>query len=308
MRGAFVKTLIELAAGDRRVLLLTGDIGYMALEPFAERFPDRFFNVGVAEQNMLGIATGLAEAGFVPFVYSIATFVSLRPYEFIRNGPVLHSLPVRVVGVGGGFEYGHNGITHHAVEDVAVMRAHPGMTVVSPADHEQARAALLATWNVPGPVYYRLGKDDRTVVPGLNGRFEAGRVQSLGGGKDLLILAMGSVAKEAAAAAETLRGKGVACTAAVAASVHPAPAGDLAALAGGFRHVMTVEAHYVNGGLGSMTAEVIAERGLPCRLTRCGVSLPPDGVSGSQGYLHRLHGIDRDSLVATGLRVVRGGA
>ena len=95
MRRAFVRTLVELAERDERVVLLTGDLGFTVLEPFAERFPDRFFNVGVAEQNMLGVATGLAEAGFVPFVYSIATFATLRPYEFIRNGPVLHDLPVR---------------------------------------------------------------------------------------------------------------------------------------------------------------------------------------------------------------------
>src|SRR5262245_38555337 len=109
MRRAFVTTLTELAARDPRILLLTGDLGYLALEPFVERFPGRFFNVGVAEQNMIAVATGLAEAGFLPFVYSIAPFAALRPYEFIRNGPVLHQLPVRVVGVGAGFDYGHNG-------------------------------------------------------------------------------------------------------------------------------------------------------------------------------------------------------
>src|SRR5262249_41105479 len=110
MRGAFVRTLTEIAAEDARILLLTGDLGYMALEPFSERFPDRFLNVGVAEQNMVGTATGLAEAGFIPFVYSIVTFATLRPYEFIRNGPVWHRLPVRIVGVGGGFEYGPQGV------------------------------------------------------------------------------------------------------------------------------------------------------------------------------------------------------
>ena len=106
VRATFVRTLVELAEEDERIVLLTGDLGFTVVEPFAERFPDRFFNVGVAEQNMVGVATGLAEAGFVPFVYSIATFATLRPYEFIRNGPVLHHLPVRVVGVGGGLEYG----------------------------------------------------------------------------------------------------------------------------------------------------------------------------------------------------------
>ena len=116
------------------IVLLTGDLGFTVVEPFAERFPVRFFNVGVAEQNMLGVATGLAEAGFVPFVYSIATFATLRSYEFVRNGPVLHHLPVRVVGVGGGLEYGMNGVTHYALEDIAIMRTQPGMTVLAPAD------------------------------------------------------------------------------------------------------------------------------------------------------------------------------
>src|SRR5262245_52293790 len=125
---------MELAERDPRVLLLTGDLGFRALEPFAARFPGRFFNVGAAEQNMVGLATGLAEAGFVPFVYSIAPFATLRPFEFIRNGPVLHRLPVRVVGTGGGFEYGVAGPTHHALEDVGTLRTQPGLTVLAPAD------------------------------------------------------------------------------------------------------------------------------------------------------------------------------
>src|ERR1700730_9083477 len=102
----------------------------MVMEPFRERFPDRFINVGVAEQNMIGIATGLADAGLLPYAYSIATFAALRPFEFIRNGPVLHHLPVRVVGMGMGFEYGSAGPTHHALEDVAVLRTLPGLTIV----------------------------------------------------------------------------------------------------------------------------------------------------------------------------------
>src|SRR5437588_2280331 len=129
MRDAFVGTLAELAERDHRVVLLTGDLGFGVLESFSERFPDRFFNVGVAEQNMVGLATGLAEAGFIPFVYSIVTFASLRPYEFIRNGPILHRLPVRIVGVGGGFEYGPQGASHHGLEDVGVMRVQPGIAV-----------------------------------------------------------------------------------------------------------------------------------------------------------------------------------
>lgn len=305
MRGAFVRTLIELADHDPRVLLLTGDLGYMVIEPFRDRFPNRFFNVGVAEQNMVGLATGLAEAGFIPFVYSIATFASLRPYEFIRDGPILHQLPVRIVGVGGGFEYGPSGGTHYAVEDVGVMRIQPGISVICPADHEQARGAILATWNLPGPVYYRLGKDDRTTVPGLLGRFDLGRAQQISHGEDLLIITMGAIAIEAAAAAEMLAASGVRCTVVVVASPSPAPADDLVQVLSRFPLALTVEAHYVVGGLGSLVAEVIAERGLRCRLVRCGISAPLSGVSGSERYLCQAHGLSSDALVRTALRALR---
>src|SRR5687768_14701485 len=173
----------------------------MAMEPFRERFPERFINAGVAEQNMIGLATGLAEAGLRPYAYSIATFAALRPFEFIRNGPVLHRLPVRIVGMGMGFEYGHAGPTHHAVEDIAVLRALPSLTIVAPADSAQAASAIADTARLDGPVYYSLGKDDRISVPGLNGRFALGRLQVVVEGADLAILSIGSVSVEASAAA-----------------------------------------------------------------------------------------------------------
>ena len=172
MRRAFAESLAEIASIDNRILLLTADLGFMALEPFAEKHPEKFFNVGVAEQNMVGVATGLAEAGFLPFVYSIVNFATMRPFEFIRNGPVAHQLPVRVVSVGGGFEYGHNGISHFGLEDIGILRTQPGLSIICPCDSNQARTALKKTWNLPQPLYIRLGKDDRIEVPGLNGSFE----------------------------------------------------------------------------------------------------------------------------------------
>jgi transketolase len=302
MRGTLAKTLAELAEHNPNILLLTGDLGYMALEPFAERYPDRFFNVGVAEQNMVGLATGLAEAGFVPFVYSIVTFASLRAYEFIRNGPVLHQLPVRIVGVGGGFEYGFAGPTHYGLEDIGVMRIQPGLTVIAPADHQQARTALLSSWNLPGPVFYRLGKDDKTTVAGLDGRFQLGRAQVIAEGRDLLIVTMGSIASEVAAAAADLAARGIACTVIVVASLNPAPVADLAEALSQFPLALTVEAHYVTGGVGSLVSEVVAERGLGCRIVRCGVRTAHHGSSGSQDYMHRLHGLTRDAIVETALK------
>ena len=304
MRAAFVKTLVELAASDPRILLLTGDLGYLALEPFADKYPDRFFNVGVAEQNLVGLSTGLAEAGFIPFIYSIVPFAVLRPYEFIRNGPIQHQFPVRIVGVGGGLEYGSNGLSHYGLEDIAVMRTQPGITVIAPADHEQTRTALLASWNLPGPIYYRIGKDDKTVVPGLAGRFELGKLQRIGHGTDMLMIAMGSVASEAAAAVQSLAARGVACSLVILASVHPAPVDELAGLLAQFPGVLTVEAHYHVGGVGSLVAEVIAERELRCRLVRCGVHSMPNGITGSQRYLHQLHGLSSEQLAETALKTL----
>jgi transketolase len=301
MRGTFIRTLVDLAERDPRILLLTGDLGYTVLEPFSERFPDRFLNVGVAEQNMIGVATGLAEAGFVPFVYSIVPFAILRPYEFIRNGPILHQLPVRIVGVGGGLEYGQNGLSHYGLEDVGVMRLQPGITVVAPADHEQARAALLSTWALPAPVYYRLGKDDEATIPGLGGRFELGCAQVVREGTDLLIVAMGSVASEAADAAAALVDHGVSCSVAVVASLAPAPVDDLVQILGQFPVVLTVESHYAVGGVGSLVSEVVAGHGLQCRVIRCGVQAMLDGVTGGQSHLRRVHGLSSEMLVKTAL-------
>lgn len=305
MRIAFIQTLIELAERDSRVVLLTGDLGFSVMEPYVEKFPDRFFNMGVAEQNMVGVATGLAEAGFLPFVYSIATFATLRPYETFRSGALLHDLPVRIVGVGGGFEYGTAGLTHYALEDIAIMRAQPGLTVVAPADHEQARQALLATWNLAGPVYYRLGKDDKTVVTGLQGRFELGRVQTVREGSDLVFVTLGAIASKGVIAAEELAVEGISCAVVVVAGVQPVPVADLCELLAGFPAAITVEAHYLNGGIGSLVAEIISEHGLNCRLTRCGVHDMPRGVSGSQEFMEAAWNLSSNALVETARSVMK---
>lgn len=301
MRNAFVRALVQLAADDPRVMLLTGDLGFMALEPFSDEFPDRFVNVGAAEQGMVGLATGLAEAGLVPFVYSIGTFASLRPYEFIRNGPLLHSLPVRIVGVGAGLDYGHNGVTHYALEDVAVMRAQPDMTIVAPADPSQAESAVRSCADVPGPAYLRIGKAGAD-LPGLDGSFELGRLQLLGDGRDLAILALGSIAGEALSAAEILREQGIDATVAVISSVQPAPVEDLVKLLGEIPLAISVESHYLTGGLGSLAAEIIAEHDLPCRLIRRGVAEMPRGITGTVAFLNEHYGLSARSLaeLATG--------
>lgn len=295
MRNAFIAALLELAARDERVALLTGDLGFSVLEPFAERFPDRFWNCGAAEQNMVGVATGLAEAGYTPYVYSIATFASMRGYEQLRDGPILHGLPVRVVGVGGGMDYGHNGVTHWALEDAAIMRAQPGIAVIAPADPAQTRAALPAVQALPGPAYLRLGRASAP-VDGLGGRFALGRAERLGEGRDALLVAFGGAAAEAVETARRLRVDGIGAGVLVVSSLNPAPVDDLVAALADVPLAITVEACYVNGALGSLVAETIAEAGLDCRLVRAGLRTMPVGESGSPAHLHARHALSAPQL------------
>ncbi len=303
MRRAFAETLADIADKDGRILLLTADLGFMALEPFSARHPGKFFNVGVAEQNMVGVATGLAEAGFLPFVYSIVNFATMRPFEFIRNGPVAHRLPVRVVSVGGGVEYGHNGISHFGLEDVAILRTQPGLTIVCPCDAGQARTAVRRTWDLPQPLYLRLGKDDRIVVPGLDGRFELGRAETIHEGCDILFIAMGTAALDALNAARALHLRGIGATVLCVSSLNPGPDADALDHLRRFGHAITVETHYTIGGLGSWVAELAAEHAPGSRVIRTGFQSHPGCRSGSQAWMQERLGLSTDALVnaATGL-------
>src|SRR5262245_18544344 len=245
---------------------------------------------------MAGVAAGLALTGFVPFVYSIATFSSMRCYEQVRNGAVLHRLPVRVVGIGGGFAYGHAGPTHHALEDLALARVQPGMTTIAPGDPDQTRTIVRACLERPGPVYLRVGKGNNPPLPGLDGRFALDRPELLRPGRDLLFLATGGIAHEALTAAERLAAGGA--SAAVALTAHlPLTAGPaLVDLMGEYPVVATVEEGFVTGGLGSFVAETIARHGLRCRLLTAGVRRTFSPVGGSESYLRRRHGLDAESL------------
>jgi len=299
MRQAVVETLVARAAHDHRIVLLTGDLGWSVLEPFAQRFPERFVNCGVAEQNMVGVATGLAEAGYTPFVYSIAPFATLRPFEQLRDGPALMRLPVRVLGVGGGFDYGPAGMTHHGLEDLGAMRLLPGMTVLAPADAAQARSALEALWDLPGPAYLRVGKDERPATPGLDGRFRLGRVEVVREGGDALLLATGGAGGVAAQAAELLEAEGHACSVAVVACLAPEPRDDLERLQAAHPTTVTVEEHLRAGGLFALAADVRAERGIRGRITACHVQPERLGPVGGAAWLRTRHGITAGAVAET---------
>jgi transketolase len=296
MRKALVATLCELAELDSRVMLLTADLGWGALEPFAQAFPDRFLNVGVAEQNMLGVATGLALEGAIPFAYSIASFATMRCYEQLRNGPVLHHLPVRLIGMGGGFAYGAAGQTHHALEDLCIMRAQPGLTVVAPADSAQAVTALRETLYTPGPVYYRIDKNEQPDIASLSGRFALDRPELIRMGRDVLLLATGSIAVEAAKAAEILFGRGFSAAVAVQAHLGHSASPSLTRLLSNYSAVVTVEEGYRSGGLAALVAEAIAVAGLNCILHPQGVDGSRFETSGGVNYLRERHRLDAMGL------------
>ena len=297
MRKAFIQSLIKLASADERVLLLTGDLGYLVIEEFTERFPKRFLNIGVAEQNMLGVATGLAEAGFIPFVYSIAPFAALRPFEFIRNGPVYHQLPVRIVGVGQGVEYGFNGNSHFGVEDVGVLRTQPGLTIIAPADDLQAKNSVEKTHDLPGPIYFRLSKDSFE-IPELGGAFELGKTQQIGSGEDVLLISSGAITRETIKAAHLLAEDGLKTTILVIASIAPAPVADLIETLSQHRHAFTVESHYITGGIGSLVAEVVAEHRLDVRVVRLGFETILNNTLGSAAFLQAANGLSAEKIAS----------
>lgn len=304
MRASLIETLVKLAASDDRIMLLTADLGWSVVEPFARAYPRRFLNVGVAEQNMVGIATGLAQTGRVPYVYSIATFVSMRCYEQVRDGPLLHQLPVRLIGIGGGFAYGHSGPTHHALEDLAIFRALPGMNVVVPADCRQVRTSLAAVHALPGPAYLRVGKSSGAAVRGLQGRFAWNRPELVRQGRGVLFLCTGEIAHEAVRAADRLEDEGVSPAVAVLAHLTTFPHEQLVYLLSRFDTVVTVEEAYVSGGLGSLAAEAIAEGGLRAALVRCGVTSNHVPFTGSAEFLRRQNGLTAEHLAEEVLRRV----
>lgn len=303
MRQTFINTLAELAEKDERIVFMTGDLGFTVVEPLQKKIPDRFFNVGVSEQNMLGMSTGLAEAGYLPFVYSIATFAVLRPFEFIRNGAVMHNLKLRIIGIGGGLEYGAAGTTHHSIEDIALMRTLPGMTIVSPCDAAQTKTALEQTWDNSGPVYYRLGKDENYHVPELNGAFACGEFHQLREGNDLLFVCTGSITKEVLQACDQLTQQDLHCGVTLISHIGEEIRTELKQTLNQYRRVICVEPHGWNGGLGSFIAEIIAEHQLDCKLLRKGINRTYLEKTGSEKYLLEQYGLNSKQLEIAALEM-----
>ncbi len=299
MRDAFIETLTEAAAADSRIILLTGDLGFGVLTHYAASYPDQYLNVGVAEQNLTALATGLALEGRVAFTYSIGNFPTLRCLEQIRNDACYHEANVKIVSIGGGFAYGALGPSHHATEDLAILRALPNMTVLAPGDCREVRSATRALIDRPGPVLLRL---DRAAVERQSGPapdFEIGRARRLREGFDTTLVATGGIVAEAMSAATMLAHDGIECR---VLSMHTVKPLDVRALVDAARQtagIVTIEEHSVDGGLGGAVAESLLERdAVPGFFHRIGLRGGFSSVVGSQEYLRSVYGMDAASIAA----------
>lgn len=295
MRDAFISELTRLAREDDRVFLIVGDLGFSVIEEFAAEFPERFLNAGVAEQSMIGVASGLAASGYTVFVYSIGNFPTMRAIEQIRNDVCYHDRAVTIVSVGGGFSYGSLGYTHHAIEDLAVMRALPRMTVLSPADPLEARALTRHAVAHPGPHYLRLGKNGEAVLH--DAHFDdVPPAAVLREGTDVTILVTGSVASVALDAADLLSREGVSARVVSVPMVKPMYPAVLDS-ASGTRGIVTLEEHSLVGGFGSAVLELVADQRSGIVVRRVGVGEENLGASlGSQAYMREQNGLTAEAV------------
>ena len=300
MRDHFVKRLGQLAAADQRIMLLTADLGFGVLTDFAAKFPNQFLNVGVAEQNLTGVATGMALEGLIVFTYSIGNFPTLRCLEQIRNDAAYHDANVKIVSVGSGFSYGSLGMSHHATEDISILRAIPGITIFSPGDLWEAMEATEACVKTPGTCYLRLDKSATGPNEATRERFVIGQPRLRRAGNDLTIIATGGIIEEALQAAQTLSRQQIEARVLSAHTIRPFASDAIIAAARETPAIITLEEHTVEGGLGGLVAETLLEHGVaPRRFRRMGLRNGFSSIVGSQAYLRKRYGLDADAVVKT---------
>lgn len=285
MRNAFADEITRLGIADHRVVLLSGDIGNKLFDRFRGSCPDRFFNCGIAEANMMGVAAGLGLSGLRPVIYTIAPFTTTRCLEQIRVDACYNGAPVVFVGTGAGLAYGELGATHHSCEDIAVLRALPGMTIFCPCDPEELRRGLRQALNRDGPVYIRLGKKGEPALHRTPPEVILGQAITLRPGTDVCLIGTGTVLAEALTAAESLAAQGISARVEDFHTVKPLDLPRLAEIFGNFDLVVTIEEHSRIGGLFGAVAEVLA--GHPPSATR---RLLPVAVE--DRFLHEVHSQD----------------
>ena len=292
MRDTFVKTLIELAKKDKNIELVTGDLGFGVLKPYWEALPDQFTNAGIAEQNMTTMAAGMALAGKTVFTYSIGNFPTLRCLEQIRNDCAYHNANVKIVCVGGGFVYGSLGMSHHATEDIAILRALPDVVVLAPGDLLEAEEATKAMVKHNGTCYLRLGRGGEKRIHQKIDNFQIGKAIKVKDGQRVAIFSTGAIFEEVDGAVEILKNQGIDPAVYTFPTVKPLDIEVINNTAKDFDLIVTVEEHNIVGGFGSAVAEVLCEQVTKARLLRIGLNDTYSAIVGSQQYLRSQFGID----------------
>ena len=303
MRNAFADEIEQLAAKDPMVVLLSGDIGNRLFDKFRARFPDRFYNCGVAEANMISMAAGLAMAGMRPVVYTIASFLIYRPYEQIRVDIGYHNLPVTLVGVGGGLSYASNGATHHACEDIAVMSTIPSFRIFNAGDTWEVRAGLNAALKSDTPFYLRIGKKREPVVHEAAVDFVSTPSAKLRDGSDYAIIASGNLLPAALQAAELASQHGIEASLHTMPFVSPLDETTLNSLFASDRKIAVIEEHSVQGGLGSKIIEwANLNRQDSGRITRIGAPTEFIKRTTTQEDMRNQLGLTPDAIAASILK------
>lgn len=298
MRDAFIKTLLEIAIKDKNVYLITGDLGFGVLDKFKTTLPGQYINAGISEQNMTSMAAGMALEGKIVFTYSIGNFPTLRCLEQIRNDCAYHNANVKIVCVGGGFVYGALGMSHHATEDLAIMRALPNVTVLAPGDLTETEQATKAIYHYQGTCYLRLGRGgERRIHQNLES-FQIGKAIKVKNGNKIAIFSTGGIFDEVMEASRLLHQKGIQPALFTFPTIKPIDDQTIIDCVQKFDLVVTVEEHNKIGGFGSAVAEIIAENSnRKAKLLRIGINDQYSSIVGSQSYLRGVYKINSEEIM-----------
>ncbi len=304
MRDAFVSALTSLAENDKDVIFLTGDLGFGVFDEFESRFPNQYFNVGVAEQNMTGLAVGLSLEGKKVVTYSIANFATLRCLEQIRNDACYHDTNITIVANGGGFSYGSLGMSHHATEDLAILRALPNITVLAPCTEKEAIEATKSLISNRGVGYLRLDKssaDDSRI----KSTFKIGKSRRYLEGKDLTLIATGGILEDANIAALKLKKHGINSRVVGMHTIKPIDKNEIIDAAQNTGGIITIEEHNKDGGLGSAVCEVCMDnKVMPKKFLRIGLDNIYSSIVGSQKHLKKEYEMDCEAIVQKALELL----
>ncbi|MFR1810102.1 MAG: transketolase family protein [Terrisporobacter sp.] len=297
MRDTFVKTLIDIAKDNKDIELVTGDLGFGVLKPYWEQIPDQFTNAGIAEQNMTSMAAGMALEGKTVFTYSIGNFPTIRCLEQIRNDCAYHEANVKIVCVGGGFVYGSLGMSHHATEDLALLRALPNVVVMAPGDLVEAECATRAIANYPGTCYLRLGRGGEKRIHDKIENFQIGKAIKIQDGEKVAIFSTGAIFEEVKEAAEILKDKVINPSIYTFPTVKPIDKEVIKYCGENFDYIVTVEEHNIVGGFGSAVSEVLSElKNKKAVLVRIGLNDTYSSIVGSQKYLRDQYGMSANKI------------